>query len=412
MFFKKRSEMREKTEVDTDTLNVLLSEVHGGNASWSGISALRNSDIYTAVKSIAVDVASSPFEIKVNDISEKESDLYYLLNKRPNKNMTPWHFRFIITANMLLNGKSFVEIKRAKDMITELVFHRNSTVTFSQRDGSIVYTVVQIDGATKEVPAENMLHFRMFTLDGFNDYSPLHALAKEISIQEGSKSALDSFFRKGAMVGGVVKLDKALKSTEELTEKRKEFSEAYGGAMKAGGVLALDSTMTFDQLEIPTEILKFLNSYTFSTAQVAKVFGLPLEKLGIETTNTSQSQSQTDYLKSTLYPIFACFSSEMEFKMIEFPANRITEISFNVDRLMEMDPETKAKVVKELVQGSLLTPNEGRARFGDAPQSGGDELLASLNYTQLSGLAEYQKNRSARGYSKVRSVPQGGDENG
>lgn len=121
------------------------------------------------------------------------------------------------------------------------------------------------------------------------------------------------------MVGGIVKLDKALKSTEELTDKRKEFSEAYGGAMKAGGVLALDSTMDFKQLEIPTEILKFLNGYTFSTAQVAKSFGLPLEKLGIETTNTSQSQANADYLKSTLYPIFSCFSTEIEFKMIDYP---------------------------------------------------------------------------------------------
>lgn len=71
MFFKKRSEVREKTEVDTDTLNVLLSEAYGGNVSWSGVGALRNSDIYTAVKTISSDVASSPFEIVVNGIKKK-----------------------------------------------------------------------------------------------------------------------------------------------------------------------------------------------------------------------------------------------------------------------------------------------------------------------------------------------------
>ncbi|ELP8596460.1 phage portal protein [Listeria monocytogenes] len=410
MFFKKRSEVREKTEVDTDTLNVLLSEAYGGNVSWSGVGALRNSDIYTAVKTISSDVASSPFEIVVDGIKEKDSNLNYLLNKRPNQQMNPWHFKFVITANMLLNGKSFVEIKRAKHGVpAELLFHRNSTVTFTQKKDAIVYTVVQSNGKTKTVPAKNMLHFRTFTLDGFNAYSPLHTLAKEISIQEGSKSALDSFFKRGAMVGGIVKLDKALKSTEELTDKRKEFSEAYGGAMKAGGVLALDSTMDFKQLEIPTEILKFLNGYTFSTAQVAKSFGLPLEKLGIETTNTSQSQANADYLKSTLYPIFSCFSTEIEFKMIDYPFNQFTEVSFNVDRLLEMDPETKAKVVKELVQGTLLTPNEGRARFGAPPVEGGNELLASLNYTELSGLKEYQKNRSERGY-KTRSADEGGED--
>lgn len=74
-----------------------------------------------------------------------------------------------------------------------------------------------------------------------------------------------------------------------------------------------------------------------------------------------------------------------------------------------MDPETKAKVVKELVQGTLLTPNEGRARFGAPPVEGGNELLASLNYTELSGLKEYQKNRSERGY-KTRSAGEGGED--
>lgn len=134
MFFKKRSEVREKTEVDTDTLNVLLSEAYGGNVSWSGVGALRNSDIYTAVKTISSDVASSPFEIVVNGIKEKDSNLNYLLNKRPNQQMNPWHFKFVITANMLLNGKSFVEIKRAKYGVpAELLFHRNSTVTFTQK---------------------------------------------------------------------------------------------------------------------------------------------------------------------------------------------------------------------------------------------------------------------------------------
>lgn len=48
--------------------------------------------------------------------------------------MNPWHFKFVITANMLLNGKSFVEIKRAKYGVpAELLFHRNSTVTFTQK---------------------------------------------------------------------------------------------------------------------------------------------------------------------------------------------------------------------------------------------------------------------------------------
>ncbi|MBC2067019.1 phage portal protein [Listeria booriae] len=406
MFFKSRGETRDKVEVDSDTLQVLLSEAYGNNVSWSGIGALKNSDIFTAVQTIAGDFASSPVEVRVSGEASEDSEIQYLLNKSPNDYIDAWHFKFIITANMLINNCAFVQIIRnSKGKPLALYFLRNSTVNIEQIQGEVCYSVTSDAwGKAKILEARDVLHFRMFTMDGFKAYSPLYALSKEISIQEGSKSFLDSFFRKGASFGGILTFEGAKLSPEDRRKHREEFNEGYAGARNAGGVVVLDSTMTLKQLEIPTEILRFLNSYTFSGAQIAKVFGLPLGKMGIETVNTSAEQANLEYLQTTLYPLFSSIGSEMEFKLIPHPERKYTDIGFNVDRLLEFDPQTKLKIITGLKKDGIITPNEARKKYGYKPVEDGDKLLVSLNNTTLTNLEDYQN-------EKARYLPVKGGEN-
>ncbi|MDS8757333.1 phage portal protein, partial [Streptococcus pneumoniae] len=100
-----------------------------------------------------------------------------------------------------------------------------------------------------------------------------------------------------------------------------------------GGLVAIDDTMEFSRLQIPTEVLNFLNSYKFSTSQVAKAFGLPVSKLGIETVNTSITQANLEYLQSTLDPIFKMMIAELETKIFKF-VDSDYELEFDSSRLI------------------------------------------------------------------------------
>lgn len=42
------------------------------------------------------------------------------------------------------------------------------------------------------------------------------------------------------------------------------------------------------------------------------------------------------------------------------------------------------------LQGGVLTTNEARARLNLPPVTGGDDIMASLNYTPLNNLVTYQ----------------------
>ncbi|RIN43316.1 phage portal protein [Staphylococcus succinus] len=379
-----------------------------GSVTWSGISALKNSDIFTAIDIISKDIAST--SIKFNDRDnylDADKKILKLLNKRPNPYLDAWHFKYIIVANMLLNGNSYIEIVRnEKGEPIELYHMQNSATSIQQVDDKIKYHYIdEIDGHI-QLDVEDVLHFRMFSLDGFNGYSPLFSLANEIGISMGSKQFLNDFFRNGGTATAVVKYQDGRYSDEELGLIKQNFENSQ--LKNNSGLVMLDDTMDFKRLEVPTEVLNFLNSYKFSTQQVAKVFGLPTSKLAIENVNTSIKDSGIEYYRNTLYPIFSMMNAEIEEKLFIQSPYEVT-LDYDVSRLIDSDPEIKLERVTQLFQKKIMLLNEARAEFNLDPVPGGDKPLADLNSIYLEDLAVYQNSKVQK---NIDSLQKGGEPSG
>lgn len=394
--------------VDKNTLR-MLTEVNGlGDMSWAGITSLKNSDVFTAIDIIAKDIAST--SIKFNDTDsylEDDKKILKLLNKRPNPYLDAWHFKYIIVANMLLNGNSYIEIVRDKNNTPIELYHmQNSAVSIEQVDDKIKYNYIdEVDGHV-QLDTEDVLHFRMFTLYGFNGYSPLFALANEIGISMGSKKFLDEFFKNGGTSTAVLKYQEGRYSDEELSLIRQNFEKSQ--LKNNNGLVMLDDTMTFERLKVPTEVLNFLNSYKFSTQQVAKAFGLPISKLGIETVNTSLKDSGIEYYRNTLYPIFSMMNAEIEEKLFVQSPYEIT-LDYDVSRLVDSDPQVKLERVTQLFTKKIITLDEARAQFGYDPVDNGSQPMADLNTIFLKDLSAYQDSKVKK---NIESLNKGGEPNG
>ncbi|MEC5268265.1 phage portal protein [Heyndrickxia coagulans] len=404
-FFHKKQEKRELSPDNEwmspvlDLLNIRLS-----SGTYQGIWALKNSDIFAAVRSIAGDIASCPVEVKKNGIPDPNDNIAYLLNKRPNQYYSGFVLKFIAVANMLLNNESVIQIVRDPKTSEPLAlyFVKNSQASVLWEGAELKYQVYnEYTQQSYTLPSTDVLHFKMMSLDGISGISPLYSLIVELQTQDGSKNFVKNFFDKGAALGGILKMNSARLNPTELREKGEEFSRAYTGAINAGKIAAIDSTMDFNQLEINTEILNFLNANTFTTKQVAKAFGLPLSRMGIETVNTSTDQENIWYLSNTLSPYLSAMSGEMDFKM----AKNGVDIVFNTDNIRDADPDKKLDRIIKQVQNSIASPNEGRKAIGKPPikDPSADQLLASLNYTTLKTLSELQL---------AKANGKGGDANG
>ncbi|WP_235807408.1 phage portal protein, partial [Loigolactobacillus rennini] len=152
-----------------DLERLLYNQEYGAHASYTGIRALRNSDVFTAIRIISADIASTKLKNKgheSNTIMEKVLDLF---NNNPNDQLPGWHFKFIVVANMLLNGESFVEILRDKDgFVTGFYFLHNYLVSFDDENkNQITYHVSENhENKSVDIAPKDILHFRYITLDG------------------------------------------------------------------------------------------------------------------------------------------------------------------------------------------------------------------------------------------------------
>lgn len=382
--------------MNRDLERLLYWQEHGTHASYTGIHALRNSDVFTAVRIISADVASTKLKIKGHETNMIMNNVLDLFNNNPDTDLPGWHFKFIIIANMLLNGQSFVEILRDDNGFPNgFYFLHNDLVGLEEKDGEVIYNISEdVTGNAVKLTSDDILHFRYITLDGYVGYSPLYSLAHEIGISQGSKSFLRNFFDNGGTSTSVLKYRNGSISEKQLADLKENFANSQ--LKNNGGLVAIDDTMSFERLQIPTEVLNFLNSYKFSTNQVAKAFGLPVSKLGIETVNTSITQANLEYLQSTLDPIFKSMIAELETKIFKY-IDSSYELEFDPSRLVDIDPELKLQRITEMTKNGIIGVNEGRSPFGYKPIENGDEPTIDLNRAPLSVLKKYQQVKSEGG---------------
>lgn len=415
MAFFRSNNYRTETRDEDRSYDRMLDAILGNDGlSYTSVSAIKNSDIFTAVSTLASDIASSPISVLTNSVEDESEDLYKLLNERPNSYYSGFSLKYITVANALLNGQSFIEIMRDRHgNPIELIALRNSEVRIDQpKDlNEIVYYHNPIKSKTNSsermIPADNILHIKFFTLDGITGRSPLESLKYEIESQEAGKKLYIDFFKKGTLPGGVLKLSKAAVNDGSREKARENFEKAYSGTNNQQRVLVLDETMSFEQLQINTEVLNIVNNYSHGTKQIAKAFGLPPHKLGIEQVNTSLEQANLDYLTNTLSNYFAAIAAELNFKLLIYPYYQTKKFKFDTKRFRETDAKTKRENIIALLQNGIYSQNDALAEYGIAPIENGDRRFISLNYVDVDIMDEIQKAKA-----KSLPIPSVSDEGG
>lgn len=332
-------------------LDHVVSYIDDSPTTYTSIRALKNSDIFASVRIIAGDIASCALVGESDEVSN-------LLNISVNSYTDSWHFIFSMAANVLLNGNAFAEIER-DDIGNIVAFHQltNSTVNVQQeKDRSLLYSYTGDDGEKYSCGSEDILHFKHFTTNGLVGESPLAALSADLKLQEGGSKLLSNFFKLGVHSGGILKVKKADLDVAAKNEIRRKFEESNGGPENAVRTTVLDETTEYTPKEINTEILKLVNSNDWTTKQIAKVYGLGTDRLGVEAFHSNTEQSNKMYLQNTLTHYLRVFESELSNKLGE-------KITFNVDRF-NSDSQTTLENSIEAVKAEIMTIDEARVKIG------------------------------------------------
>ncbi|WP_213336841.1 phage portal protein [Enterococcus casseliflavus] len=355
-----KAEYRSQDKAVASAIDIISLNDTGILSDFVGETALLQSDIFTAVRIIAGDLASAKYKVDNNDFVE------YLLNKKANSATTSTNFLFVLISNIILNGNGFAYIERDKNgKVTGLRNLKSSQVTILESDDGkeLGYRVMFAD-ETREVDYEDMIHLKTFTVDGKVGISPLYSLKPELSMLKNGNGLLAGFFKRGVNVGGILKLADSTLNNKQKKEIRQQFEEANAGASNAGSVLVLDSTQDYKQIEVNTKILEMIQNNKYSTQQIAKVFGIPLNRFGMELTNSSDSDQNDVYISSALNQYVKAL--EQEFTKLH------VDVEIDFSDLRDQSPSRLLIRAVEKNGGSgVLTINELRCLY-DLPSIDSD----------------------------------------
>lgn len=370
-------------------------------SSYSGIGALRNSDVLTAVSHVASNVARFPIVILDDDKNAVKNikSVDYLLNKHPNDMLSAYHWCFLMTVNSILTGDGFSRIIRdphTKAPLEIQYFPPSQTYIDDSDVTNIKYEFTPINqkggSQTIVVPAEDVIHFMFFTYDGIHGRSPLLSLADEIGLQDDGIKTLRRFFKSG-LKGGLLKAKGKL-SPEARLKTRKAFEYAQANS-NAGSPIVTDDTFDYSPIEIDTNVLQLINSNNYSTAQIAKALHIPAYKLAVNSPNQSIKQLNEDFITSDLPYYFKPIASNLEMTMLTDRQRHNCHIEFDTRKETGMSMDD----VQKGVTNNVITPNEGRVRMGlvksDNPDL--DRFQSTLNTVFLDKKEEYQKQSTAKG---------------
>jgi HK97 family phage portal protein len=383
-----------------------ISSVMSGNdsARYVGVSALKNSDVLTATSIIAGDIARFPLIKKdVHGDIIQDEDINYLLNVKSTGNASARTWKFAMAVNTILTGNSYSRILRdpRTGKALQFQFYKPSETRVEELENhDLIYTFVDsLTGKEITCNAEDVIHWKFFSHDTILGRSPLLSLGDEISLQNSGTSTLLKFFKDG-FSSGILKMEGGALSGEARKKAREEFEKMREGA-KGGSPLVFDKTMSYEPLEIDTNVLQLISSNNFSTAQIAKALRIPSYKLGVNSPNQSVAQLTEDYVTNDLPFYFDAITSELGLKIFSPRDRRKCRLEFDTRSVTGRNVD---EIVK-LVNNTLLTPNQGLIELGKQPSDNPDmdRYQTSLNYVFLDKKEEYQSLKGGETNAKTNS---------
>lgn len=397
-----------------DDLEVFVSALpgfQGTNTEWTSVEAIKNTDVFKAIVMIASDLAKMDIQVRRDGVIDENHELSFLLNKRPNNAYNGYKLKFAFFANALLNRNSYLEKQYANNRLVALKLLRPSAVTLKDDQREIYYEVTDEDGNVRKLNYHEVVDLSFYTLDGFNGLNIIDVLSQVLETDKSGKAFLSNFLKNGTHAGGILKMQGAALNRDARNKVREEFQKTMSGNAEAGKVIVLDDTMEYQQLQIDTEVLKLIQNSKPSTSEVAKAFGIPLHKFGIETNNINIAEANLDYIASALGPYMKAISTELEFQLLSSEEHKHSSLHFDINDIRVMTQKEQAEVDKILLETGQRTLDEVRYSRGlpAVPGGYGSKHRVSLNFVDIDMAREYQK---ATMDNRLKGGGTNGDEQG
>ncbi|MDK3978839.1 phage portal protein, partial [Staphylococcus pseudintermedius] len=361
----------------------------GGFKSLSQFSGdAYSNDIYrSAVDTIARHIAKLSGKHVNNTKNFNNYKINRILQNRPNPYMSAYDFLYKVATQYYLFNNAFILVQKDnKGNLRNLYPLTPSSVEYVVDGAGEMYLKFLFnDGEVIHFHLSEIAvlrrHFNSNELLGDNNDAIMNTLQLAHTQNEGMTEAI----KNSAQIRGILKYNQAL-SPSKLKEAKEEFTNNYLSMANNGGVVPLDTSMDYQQLNI--------SDVQVDTNQIKVIKQKIYEYLGINETIVTGSYDENTwqaFFESVIEPFAIQLSSELTEKIFtEREQSFSNRIIFESSKLQYASNQSKSTIIKELLPLGLLTINEARDLMNLPHVEDGDERIQSLNYIEKTLAKNYQ----------------------
>lgn len=257
----------------------------GGKSTKAGVRvtttvALSISMVWSCVKILSESLSGLPLKLYEDADGERRlvarTDRSQKLLRKPNPYMTMLNFLKFVVVNMALRGNAFALIERNRngDPIGLVPLSIDSVTIDTDED--LLYWVQPKDGTRFPVSPENMLHFKIFSLDGLVGMSPIEYQAETMGLAKAGQQWSSRFMRKGGFTGGYVIYEQFLTDAQQKQILAKFPDVRESDADDIGKMAILQGNPKIVPAGLSQKDAQFIESQQFQEEALAGIYGVPL----------------------------------------------------------------------------------------------------------------------------------------
>lgn len=351
--------------------------------------ALRYSAIWACVRVISESIAVLPWQLfrkEENGRTEVTNDLAWMLQVRPNDEMSPFAFKELMSRRALLGGNAYAEIARDQMGRPAALWPILPERVCPERDptsGEIYYRVNDVNGDTVLLDANDVFHLKGPGGDGIVGYSVIRMASEAIGLGLAMQEFGASFFGNGAHVGGALFHPKSL---SDLARKNLEQSlHKSAGRRSALSLRVFEEGMKYERIGIPPEDAQFLESRNFQVRDIARWYRVPPHKIAdlSDAKWANIEQQAIDFVGDAIVPWVTRIEQEANIKFFGRNNRGTMYTKLNVSALLRGDQKARYDSYAVGRQWGWLNANDvrGLEDMNPLPKGQGDQYLVPANMT-------------------------------
>jgi HK97 family phage portal protein len=310
------------------------------------------------------------------------------LFKRPNAWQDWTEFCRNMHAAYLLRGNAYAVIMRdGRGNPTALIPVNPDLVTlYEAHNGSIFYSVARngvflsaiLSSQPMMIPEDDIFHLRELGFNMLLGLSRISIARDSFGVAMGLEQQAARFMNNGARPAGVLQTDKQL-SKDAAERLRTQWEQLRSGIQNAGRTAILEEGLKWTAMQLSSVDLEFIAQREFSISEIARLFDMPLYKLGVKSEMARIKFDDADqaYVNTTIMPDLDAWEEKFVQKFDLDSENLVAD--FDERRLLRAAEATRINNQRLKIMSGISTQNECRAENGDPPLEGGDVLLTPVN---------------------------------